>query len=70
MIFRDTAGRSLVTHARAHGLRLERFTARVEHRRLQEQLGYWLAGVRVGKKPLETVHFLIPHPYKETSAPA
>jgi hypothetical protein len=61
--FRDTNGKSLVTHARSNGPALSWYGAHVTQERLQERLGYWSVSVRVGKRLLGQIHFLIPASY-------
>ena len=59
--FRDTNGRSVVTHQRSRGPTMTWYTAHVSHDRIAERLGYWLASVRVGDKTLGSIHFLVPN---------
>jgi hypothetical protein len=61
--FRDTNGKSLVTHARSNGTALAWYSAHVTQERLQERLGYWSVSVRVGTRLLGQIHFLIPASY-------
>jgi hypothetical protein len=63
IVFRDTDGRSVVSHARSRGTRLTWYSARVAQERLQERLGYWSVAVRVGTRLLGQIHFLIPAGY-------
>lgn len=60
IVFRDTNGKSVVTHMRSKGPALGWYTARVDHDRIMERLGYWLASVRVADKTLGSIHFLVP----------
>jgi hypothetical protein len=63
IVFRDTDGTSVVSHARSNGTGLTWYTARVAQERLQERLGYWSVAVRVGSRLLGQIHFLIPAGY-------
>jgi hypothetical protein len=63
IVFRDTNGKSLVTHARSNGTALSWYSSQVEQERLQERLGYWSVSVRVGTRLLGQIHFLIPASY-------
>jgi hypothetical protein len=63
IVFRDTNGKSRVTHARSSGRALSWYRARVTQERLQERLGYWSVSVRVGTRLLGQIHFLIPASY-------
>jgi hypothetical protein len=63
IVFRDTNGKSLVTHARSSGRALSWYRTQVTGERLQERLGYWSVSVRVGTRLLGQIHFLIPASY-------
>jgi hypothetical protein len=63
IVFRDTNGKSIVTHARSNGIALTWYGAQVTQERLQERLGYWSVSVRVGTRLLGRIHFLIPASY-------
>jgi hypothetical protein len=61
--FRDTNGKSIVTHARSSGTALTWYSAHVTQERLQERLGYWSVSVRAGTTLLGQIHFLMPANY-------
>ncbi len=61
IVFRDTNGRVVVSHARSRGAGLSWYSAAVSRARLHQRLGYWLATVRVGKSVLGSIHFLVPN---------
>ena len=63
IVFHDTNGKSVVTHARSRGKALTWYSAQVGQERLQERLGYWSVSVRVGTTELGQIHFLIPASY-------
>jgi hypothetical protein len=60
IVFRDTNGKSVVTHTRSKGPALAWYSTHIDHHRIEQRLGYWIVGVRVGGKTLGQIHFIVP----------